>query len=363
MSATAEDVSEALSSKEPSLDNVDAIAELLVEENKPEKDEEEGDQGQTETSNLDQSEQSNEQDAEKSDGSEGEEAEIDVSNDDLTWGKVLGVNEEQLSFDDDGNLAGFVSKVNGEAEILTAEQLLAGYQTNKAVTTKGQIQAEEYKKFEVERNESKQEYAAKLESVENLSKHFEQQLIAEFDSINWDELRNDDPAEWAAKRQEYAAKAGELQQIQEAIKADKEAEFEENQKELIDQQQTYLKQQFDKMIENNPEWADEKVRESARSEFKTFVRDQYGFSDDEFESVFDARLIELIKDALKYHKASAVAERKRQKPVPQFQKSAGGDKKKAPTQLEKLTKAAKKATGANKRNLQVDAVAELLTGS
>ena len=77
--------------------------------------------------------------------------------------------------------------------------------------------------------------------------------------------------------------------------------------------------------------------------------------------MFDARLIELIKDAKTYHEGLKVADKKKQKPVPKFQKSRGGGKPKV-SKLDKLTAASKKAHGADKRELQTSAVAELLTG-
>jgi hypothetical protein len=361
MSTTAEDLDTALSQMEPSVDETDQIAELLIGDDKPTDEDEAGDENPTGESNLDEGEESKKQDDADAEDEAAKAAESE-GDDDLTWGKVLGVSDDQLSFDDDGNLVGFVSKVNGETETLTAEQLLAGYQTNKAVTTKGQQQAEEYKAFQVTMEEQKREYSTRLENVSQIEAVLERQLIAEYEQVDWDALRNSDPAEWAALKQEYATRAGQFQRIKAAIEEDRAKAGEERQQELAGQQQEYLKQQFDLMIANNPEWTDKAKRDAARGEFQDFVVDQYGFSAEEFESVFDARLIELIKDARKYHEATKVAERKRRNPVPQFQKSAGTGKKPV-SKLEKLTKAASKAQGSNKRDLQATAVAELLTGS
>ena len=78
--------------------------------------------------------------------------------------------------------------------------------------------------------------------------------------------------------------------------------------------------------------------------------------------MFDARLIELIKDAKKYHEGATVAAKKKQKPVPKFQKSRGTGVKPKTSKLEKLTAASRKAQGGEKRDLQQSAVAELLLG-
>lgn len=366
MSTTAEDISatptpKTLTEEErANLSETDLIAELLVGEDDLKTDDKSGDESQTDESNQDESEESNEETAE---GEEEDETTLEnVADDDLTWGKALGMNEENLSFDEDGNLAGFVAKVNGESVTLTGEELLAGFQNNKVNTKKSQDHAEEVKNFEVQKEQTQQVYASKLESVDALTTHFEKQLIAEYDKVDWDTLNAEDPARYAATRLDFQTKAGELQRIQEAIAKDKNSLATEHNEEMVGKQQVYMKQQFDKLIEKNPTWVDKKVRDTAQAEFQTFVNAQYGFTEQEFGTVFDARLIEVIKDAKRFHDASKVSDKKRDKKVPKFQKSVGGKRRAAPSKLEKLTAASKNASGQQKRDLQASAVAELLIG-
>lgn len=361
MSTTAEDVSATLTSQEANLDATDSIAELLVGEDESETEDVAGEETQTQASTQDDDEESNE-DGEAEDGEEETTLEAVAEEDELTWESTLGAEEGQLSFDDDGNITGFVTKVNGESETVDAKTLIAGFQNNKAFTMKSQAHAEEVKEFEVRKEQIEQEYTSKLESVDALSQHFERQLISEFDNVNWEQLRVTDPAEYAALRQDFSTKAGELSAIKEAIATDKASAGQKAVEEQQVKSQAYMKEQFDLMIGNNPEWSDKKVLEKAHDEFRGFVKDNYGFKDQEFDSVFDARLIELIKDAKKYHEGAKVASKKRQKPVPKFQKSVGGGVKPKTSKLDKLTAASKKAHGDDKRNLQASAVAELLTG-
>lgn len=365
MSTTAEDISATLTQDErESLSETDQIAELLISEDESETDDEKDDENQTLDSNQDEDEDSNdESEADDDDEEEGEETDLEaVADEDTTWEGVLGVPEDQLSFDDSGNLKGVHVKVNDFEGTLTIPELVQGFQTNKAVTMIGQKQAEEYKVFEGQKEQVQQQYASKLESVDLLSKHFEQQLISEYDGVDWDKLRNTDPAEYAAARSDFAAKATEMQNIKDAIAKDQETlkgEASEQQKANMG---VYLKTQADLMIANNPEWSDKAVLKVAKDDFQKFVNDNYGFTEQEFNLVFDARLIELIKDAKKYHDGAAVAEKKKGKPLPKFQKSGGRAKRRKASKLEKLTAASKKATGQDKRNLQASAVAELLIG-
>jgi len=367
MSRTAEDVSATVNSKESSLSATDQIADLLIAEDETASGDEKEDENLNLESNLDEDEESDEGEADGEEGDEeSDEDETDleaIADDDLSWEGVIGLPEEQLSFDDKGNLKGIKVKVNDFEGVLTVPELVAGYQTGKAVTMKGQALAEDKKAFEGQKERVEQIYASKLESVDALSAHFEKQLISEFDGVDWNALRNSDPAEYAAARHDYAARAGELKRIQEAIATDKAAAQKEMATANAVKMQSYAKEQHDKMLEKNPEWRDEKVREKARDGFKNFVNETYGFTEQEFDTVFDARLIELIKDAKKYREGSKVAAKKLTKPVPKFQKSRGGQKNKRTSKLEKLTAQAAKAKGGARRDLQASAVAELLMGS
>ncbi|RLA03856.1 MAG: hypothetical protein DRQ47_04365 [Gammaproteobacteria bacterium] len=364
MSTTAEDVSASLSSArpgEPTLDQSEQIAALLVGDDEPKSnDDKKDDENPTLESTSDDEESNEEQEA--TDDDEEETTLEAVKDDDVTWESTLGVSEGDLSFDDDGNIVGFNTKVNGETNTVGAKDLIAGYQNNKSFTAKSQAFADEVKEFSVQKEKVEQLYLSRLASVDALSEHFEKQLISEFDGVDWQQLRTENPAEYAAMRQDFSAKAGELKKIKDAIESDKQDQNQELSKGQQEKAQAYMKGQYDLMIEKNPEWADEPTRTKAREGFKSFVVESYGFTNNEFDTVFDARLIELIKDAKKYRDGAKVAEKKMTKPVPKFQKSRGKGAKPKASKLEKLTAASRSAMGSEKRDLQQSAVAELLLG-
>lgn len=368
MSRTAEDISATVSLEgqnnrpgESGLDAADQIAELLVGNEASETNDNDKEETPTVVS-TEEDEESNDDKAKEDSGEDETTLEAVADGDDDTWESVLGVKEGDLSFDEAGDINGVNVKVNGESSTISMSDLIAGFQNNKVNTTKSQLHAETVKEFEVQKGQVEQIYASKLEAVDALSKHFEKQLISEFDNVDWDDLRANNPAEYAAMRSDYSAKANELSSIQEAIKTDRESAGKETYEANQKMTEASMKENYEAMIINNPEWADEKVRNEAKAEFKTFVADTYGFKDGEFESVFDSRLIELIKDAKKFHEGTAVAAKKRVNPVPKFQKSRGQGSKPKTSKLEKLTAASKKATGSAKRDLQQSAVAELLIG-
>lgn len=367
MTTAAED----LSNLSDSGDKTDAIASLLIgdEEDANVDDvtddsdaEETQSAGSTESDDSDGAEQSEDDgEAEAEASAEGESE--SAGDGDVTWENVLGVSEEKLSFDEDGNVKGVNIKVNGEASVIPVNDLIAGYQQNKAITIKGQTLAEERKDFEKQREEVAQAYQSKLQDVTAIGEHLEQRLVSEFESVDWNKLRAENPAEYAAARQDYAGRAQELKQIRQAVMvANQEAlqEAENVQKQELTQ---YVSKQYEKMVENNPSWSDEKVFTKDMGALREFCSTEYGFTDTDFALARDARLIELIKDARNYHEGVKLAKEKiGKKQVPKFQKSTGKPKVKKTSKLESLTKAAQKASGAEKRQLQSDAVVELLLG-
>jgi len=342
-----------------SADPIDEIASLLAGES--DESSEEGNEEETPLEASNEEEESNEEEASE----EGSETDLEAiaEEDDQTWESVLGVDEGKLHYDDEGNIAGVNVKVDGESSTIDMNDLIAGYQTNKSVTQRSQGLAEERKAFDSEKGQVEQIYRSKLDTVDMLTQHLEKRLIGDFENINWEQLRLEDPAEYAALRQDYSTKASELQNIKSAIQTDSDSQKGEIDGQNQQKHQEYMKGQFAKMVENNPAWQDDDVRVSDMKGYKTFLNETYGFTDQEFDTVFDARIIELMKDAKKFREGSKVAANKIKKPVPKFQKSRGKQTKKSTSKLDKLTAASKKAHGAQKRELQQSAVAELLTGA
>lgn len=163
-------------SQETNINANDEIANLLIGEDEAD-DSTEDENPTDESTNEDDSDNETEEETEESvDDLEA------IADDEVTWEKTLGVKEEGLSFDDDGNLSGFHVKVNGETSTVSAEELVTSYQTNKAITNKSKALAEERKTFSGEKETLETTYKTKLETVDLLASHLEKQLVGDF---NW----------------------------------------------------------------------------------------------------------------------------------------------------------------------------------
>lgn len=334
----------------------DAIADLLVGS---EQQAEEIDEEESEVETEDQPDE--ESDEEETPTEDSSEEEVDDSDFDNTWESTLGLEDDQLSFDDDGNIKGVNVKVNGEASTVSFGDLIKGYQNNKSFTQKSQAFAEERKKFETYAESVATDFKNKLENVEAMSKFLGDQLVSEFEGIDWDKLRVENPAEYAAARQDYASRASQMQEAYQAIQAEKENFSKAEKEKMMQNHHEFVSNQRQIMLSNNPEWNDPDKFNRDMDSLKSFLTKQYNFTEQDFNTVADARIIEVLKDAKKFREGKEVVKAKTRKPVPKFQKSVGSKPKKV-SKLETLTKKAKSAKGQRKRDLQTSAISELLLG-
>lgn len=340
----------------------DQIASLLTGGADEVESQVDADDAQIEDEVVDQEDQSDSEEVDENQELPEESTEVDESEDETTWEAVLGVTEDKLKIDDQGNLTGVNVKVNGESSTVSLNDLIVGYQTNKSNTQKAQALAEERKAFDAQRTNLEADYTSKLEMADKLTDFLSNKMAADFENIDWARLRIENPAEYAALHQDYSSKLAEVQEAKRAISDEIQTLRQSHMTDLKAKQLEYVQDQFQKMLQRNPTWEDESVRMQDMASYKTFLSGEYGFTDNDFSQVTDARLIELIKDAKKYHDGVKAVSKKTAKKIPKFQKSTGSAPIKRTTKLDKLTKAVKSAKGSEKRALQSSAIAELLLG-
>jgi len=189
-------------------------------------------------------------------------------------------------------------KIDGIEEEVTLAELRNGNQRDADYRRKTTELAENRKAFDSEVNQAKANLGQQMQEVAAMTTNLEQQLMGEFQSIDWNALEIEDREEWLVKRQKF----GERQQQIETIKSQAQQKLSEQQTEIQakqqEQQQTYLTNQNEMLLGIIPEWSDNSVRESEAKEMVSFLGD-YGFSEAEAGNVVDHRLVKLARDAMK----------------------------------------------------------------
>ena len=198
----------------------------------------------------------------------------------------------------------FTVKVDGKEVDVTLDELQKGYSRTQDYTRKTQQIAEVRKQVEQETQAvraERQQYAQLLGALQA-------QLQVSEPQVDLERLYNEDPIEWVRQKEVLR----ERQEKAYAIQAEQQRLSYVGQQEQQRAMEEHLESQKDALLAALPEWKDPKkakaekalVLESAKS---------VGFSDDDLKSVYDHRLVLLLRKAAMYDQM--VSKRQGIKPV------------------------------------------------
>jgi hypothetical protein len=198
----------------------------------------------------------------------------------------------------------FTVKVDGKEVDVTLDELQKGYSRTQDYTRKTQQIAEVRKQVEQETQAvraERQQYAQLLGALQA-------QLQVSEPQVDLERLYNEDPIEWVRQKEVLR----ERQEKAYAIQAEQQRLSYVGQQEQQRAMQEHLESQKDALLAALPEWKDPKkakaekalVLESAKS---------VGFSDEDLKSVYDHRLVLLLRKAAMYDQM--VSKRQGIKPV------------------------------------------------
>lgn len=285
------------------------------------------------------------------------EDEDEEGSDDYTLAKYLGVDEERIVVGEDGSVS-LKAVIDGETKDVPLSELAKSFQLQGHVNNKSIALENERKEFEGTKQKAIEEIQTRIQGVTALNKMAEDQLVSEFNNIDWDKLRTQNPSEWTALRQEYSERAQQIQQAQ-ALAGEEQQRLQQEQQQVSQQQQqARLQQEFGKMLENNPAWADDTVRKAELDSMKNFLTSAYQFGEEDMQYVTDSRLVSLIQDAMKYRNNSEAGQKKIVKQVPKFQKP--GAQKASSANLTKARAVKAKREAVKKSNGNINDVASLI---
>jgi hypothetical protein len=187
-----------------------------------------------------------------------------------------------------------------------------------------------------------------------------QALLQEYNEIDWNKLRAENPGEYTAMQLEFQQRQAQLETIMAAV-ANENGQLSQTQMQEQEQQRmAYLQDQFNQVVSENPKWQDPDKMRADLTEMSQFMMQTYGYLEGEVAQVSDHRHFKLIQDAMAYRAGKTIADKKVAN-APRFVK--GGKSGKTMDKVTQLALNARRATGAHKRDLQAAAVAELLSGN
>ena len=252
------------------------------------------------------------------------------------FAKLLNIGNDKLVVED-GEVK-FRVNVDGEESDATLNDLFERYQRDASLTNRSKKVADLEKKAEAQLSDLVQRSEQMAQQTEAFYQALEKEVLSPYESINWNELRVDDPAEYAAKRAEFSDLKQRLNDKRSEVMNGIAKEWQEGQVKIQEQFKAYLDEQRGLLKSYIPNWS-----ELTQKEVTNFLKSE-GFSEEEVSRVSDARLVKLAHMAMQFTKGKTNVTKKLEKTLPKVlkpgtkpsAKAIEGDKlRKAKEQLKK----------------------------
>ena len=247
-----------------------------------------------------QSAEESEEDLEAA-ASEDDESGVEDAPDEETSEEQSGEEEEQ---EEQEQPQTFTVKVDGKEVAVTLDELQKGYSRTQDYTRKTQQIAEVRKQVEAET----QAVRAERGQYAQLLGALQAQLQASEPQVDLDRLYNEDPIEWVRQKEVLR----ERQEKAYAIQAEQQRLYQLSQQEQQQSMQQHLESQKDALLAALPEWKDAKKAKLEKAMLIESAKSA-GFSDEDLKSVYDHRLVLLLRKAALFDQM--VSKRQGIKPV------------------------------------------------
>jgi hypothetical protein len=173
--------------------------------------------------------------------------------------KVLGVDEDVLDSDEEGNL--FIrTKIDGQEGRAKFEDFLKVYQLQGHIDNKAREVAEQQRMAQEAIAQQQQAISQRMQYVEDMANLAYQTLLQDSQTVDWAALARDDPAEYVARQHEFNARKGQIDQMMQAVQQHKMG--------LSQQNEQFIAQKLEKakadIREAFPDWGSEKATETTK---------------------------------------------------------------------------------------------------
>lgn len=223
------------------------------------------------------------------------------------------------------------TKVNGEVGQVSLSEMVAKYQQYQMGDVYLKEAKEKADQIVSEARQEKESIAGTVVAFSKLMENVEAEIERDVKNIDWAKLRQDDPAEHAAKKEEIRERRERLKELkQEAQKTYQEAAQKAKQQHLAALEENLPKER-EMFFERVPEWRDNDKASSEREEVVKYLSNE-GFGEQDIKvAAYNGRLLAMAVKAMRYDaaKAKSQAAKKKVVKVPKVLKP-GSKSKEAP---------------------------------
>lgn len=193
-------------------------------------------------------------------------------------------------------------KVDGKTSQVALADLVRSYQTDAHVTQKSQAAAEAQRAFETQKAEIQQSLQHHLQTVTNLVTLAHQELLRDYQSIDWNKLQTEDPIRWSILDRQFQNRNAQIQGAMQQTAQQYLQQQQAQQQELAQR----LPQEREKMVERIPQWRDAKQFEADRAVMVQSAQ-ELGFTPAEISQIHDHRYMVALHYASQFLKLQAQA--------------------------------------------------------
>ncbi len=195
-------------------------------------------------------------------------------------------------------------KVDGEPAQATISDLVKSYQIGEAADRRLEEAKVKAKSITDDAAKQSEDISANYAVAARLIERLEAELNKDIEAIDWDNLRDDDTAEYAAKKADVAERHASI----EAAKQEAREGFAGTVKQAVDKTTAGLSEiraaEGKKLFEKLPDWQDDQKRKDGMSALVGYLKKD-GFEDKDLANVLDNRLLVHAHQARLYDEAQA----------------------------------------------------------
>lgn len=239
------------------------------------------------------------------------------------------------------------AKVDGQPQQVKIGDLVKSYQMTEAAE-KRLSEAKEKARTQTQQLAERQEQIhSEYQKAAGLIQRTEKMLEKDASNINWAQLREQDPAEYSAKKAEIAERRQEIEQMKRDAVQEYQSFTQKSQEEMQQQRNEYLQREREALVEKLPEWKNEDKAKAEKSRLANYLVEQ-GFDKDEVGGLADHRLVYLARKAMLFDEGQSKADsaKKKVRKIPKVMKpGAPKSPEKVASQREKELRNRLKKTG------------------
>ncbi|MBB5509571.1 hypothetical protein [Paraburkholderia atlantica] len=192
------------------------------------------------------------------------------------------------------------AKIDGKEMQVPFSDVLKSYQLEGHVNNKSIELSNQRTQFEQERNQARAIVQQQIQQNTALGNLAMQTLTHEYQRVDWNALRANNPAEYAALNAEFQQRHGQIQNYIAAVQQaaqDAEREQQESMRQALAGEQ-------EKLMNAVPEWRNAETFTKDREAMSQYAR-SLGFQDAELNQIFDHRYMRVLHDAARYQALQA----------------------------------------------------------